>query len=116
MTSVLPSGPLLESLPPPVRTATMAGGETWTCIKSVSAYTGCNNLIMDPRDPKVLYAAFHQRQRKVFTYIGGGPESALFKSTDGGANWKKLEGGLPGGDIGRIGIDDFYRIQVGSGT
>jgi photosystem II stability/assembly factor-like uncharacterized protein len=81
------------------------GGETWTCIKSVSAYTGCNNLIMDPRDPKVLYAAFHQRQRKVFTYIGGGPESALFKSTDGGATWKKLEGGLPGGDIGRIGID-----------
>jgi hypothetical protein len=53
------------------------GGETWTCVKSVSAYTGCNNLIMDPRDPKVLYAAFHQRQRKVFTYIGGGPESAF---------------------------------------
>ncbi|MFN0014870.1 MAG: WD40/YVTN/BNR-like repeat-containing protein [Saprospiraceae bacterium] len=81
------------------------GGETWACIKSVSAYTGCNNLVMDPRDPKVLYAAFHQRQRKVFTYIGGGPESALFKSTDGGTTWKKLEGGLPGGDLGRIGID-----------
>lgn len=81
------------------------GGETWTCIKSVSTYTGCNNLIMDPRDPKVLYAAFHQRQRKVFTYIGGGPESALFKSSDAGLTWKKLEGGLPGGDIGRIGID-----------
>jgi len=84
---------------------TTDGGETWTCVKSVSAYTGCNNLIMDPRDPKVLYAAFHQRQRKVFTYIGGGPESALFKSTDAGATWKKLEGGLPSGDIGRIGID-----------
>jgi len=81
------------------------GGETWTCVKSVSAYTGCNNLVMDPRDPKVLYAAFHQRQRKVFSYIGGGPESALFKSTDGGATWKKLEGGLPTGEIGRIGID-----------
>jgi len=81
------------------------GGETWTCVKSVSDYTGCNNLIMDPRDPKVLYAAFHQRQRKVFTYIGGGPESALFKSTDGGATWKKLEGGLPSGDVGRIGIN-----------
>ncbi|MDX1911812.1 MAG: glycosyl hydrolase [Saprospiraceae bacterium] len=81
------------------------GGETWTCVKSVSAYTGCNNLVMDPRDPKVLYAAFHQRQRKVFTYIGGGPESALFKTTDGGATWQKLEGGLPGGDLGRIGID-----------
>ena len=81
------------------------GGANWSCVKSVSAYTGCNNLVMDPRDPKVLYAAFHQRQRKVFTYIGGGPESALFKSTDNGASWKKLEGGLPTGDIGRIGID-----------
>ncbi len=81
------------------------GGETWICVKSVSAYTGCNNLVMDPRDPNVLYAAFHQRQRKVFTYIGGGPESAVYKSTDGGATWKKLAGGLPTGDIGRIGID-----------
>lgn len=81
------------------------GGETWTAVKTVSQYTGCNNLVMDPRDPKVLYAAFHQRQRKVFTYIGGGPETAVFKTTDGGATWKKLEGGLPGGELGRIGID-----------
>lgn len=80
------------------------GGSTWTCVKSVSDYTGCNNLVMDPRDPDVLYAAFHQRMRKVFTYIGGGPESALFKSTDGGATWTKLEGGIPGGDLGRIGL------------
>lgn len=81
------------------------GGTTWTCVKSVSAYTGCNDLIMDPRDHKILYAAFHQRMRKVFTYIGGGPESALFKSTDGGTTWTKMEGGLPSGDIGRIGLD-----------
>lgn len=81
------------------------GGETWTCIKSVSPYTGCNDLVMDPRDHNVLYAAFHQRMRKVFTYIGGGPESALYKSTDAGVTWTKLEGGLPGGDLGRIGLD-----------
>ena len=80
------------------------GGNTWACVKAVSAYTGCNDLVMDPRDPEVLYAAFHQRMRTVFTYIGGGPESALFKSTDGGASWKKLEGGLPGGELGRIGL------------
>lgn len=80
------------------------GGISWTCVKSVSAYTGCNDLVMDPRDPNVLYAAFHQRMRKVYTYIGGGPESALYKSTDGGATWTKLEGGLPAGDIGRIGL------------
>ena len=47
------------------------GGQTWNLIKSVSAYTGCNDLVMDPRNPNVLYAAFHQRMRKVFTYIGG---------------------------------------------
>ncbi len=80
------------------------GGVTWTNVKSVSAYTGCNDLVMDPRNPDVLYATFHQRIRKVFTYIGGGPESALYKSTDGGATWKKLDGGLPGGDVGRIGL------------
>ena len=80
------------------------GGQTWSCVKSVSQYTGCNEIAMDPRNPNVLYAAFHQRMRKVFTYIGGGPESALFKTTDAGKTWKKLEGGLPSGDIGRIGL------------
>lgn len=82
----------------------MDGGQTWNFIKSVSAYTGCNDLVMDPRNPNVLYASFHQRMRKVFTYIGGGPESALYKTTDGGTTWKKMEGGFPGGELGRIGL------------
>lgn len=81
------------------------GGKTWTCVKEVSKYTGCNDLRMDPRNPDVLYAAFHQRQRKVFTYIGGGPETAIYKTIDGGETWTKLSGGLPGGELGRIGID-----------
>ncbi|MEP7195527.1 MAG: glycosyl hydrolase [Saprospiraceae bacterium] len=80
------------------------GGETWTLIKFVSSYTGCSEIAMDPRDPKVIYAAFHQRMRKVFTYIGGGPESGLFKSMDGGQNWKQVAGGFPTGELGRIGI------------
>ena len=84
---------------------TTDGGSTWTCVKSISAYTGCNDLVMDPRDNRVLYAAFHQRMRKVFTYIGGGSESAIYKSTDAGATRVKLEGGLPGGELGRIGLD-----------
>jgi len=83
---------------------TTDGGKTWTNIKSVSSYTGCNDIVMDPRNPKILFASFHQRMRKVFTYIGGGPESAVFKSIDGGANWTKLANGLPSGDIGRIGL------------
>lgn len=80
------------------------GGLTWNAIKTVSSYTGCNDLVMDPRNPNVLYASFHQRMRKVFTYIGGGPESALYKTTDGGDTWKKVEGGFPGGELGRIGL------------
>lgn len=80
------------------------GGLTWNAIKTVSSYTGCNDLVMDPRNPNVLYASFHQRMRKVFTYIGGGPESALYKTTDGGDTWKKVEGGFPAGELGRIGL------------
>ncbi|MBK9271530.1 MAG: glycosyl hydrolase [Saprospiraceae bacterium] len=83
---------------------TTDGGKTWTLIKSVSQFTGCNDIVMDPRNPKVLFAAFHQRMRKVFTYIGGGPESALFKSTDGGVSWNKVGNGFPSGDVGRIGL------------
>ena len=60
--------------------------------------------IMDPRDPRVLYASAYQRRRRVWTLINGGPESAIYKSTDAGATWRKLEHGLPSVDMGRIGL------------
>ncbi len=84
---------------------TTDGGENWEKIFEVSEHTGFNEIHMDPRDPNLLYAAAHQRRRHVFTYIDGGPESAIYKSTDGGANWKKVSKGLPSGDKGRIGMD-----------
>ena len=80
------------------------GGKTWRNILSVSQHTGFNEILMDPRDPKLLYATAHQRQRKVFAYIGGGPESAIYKSTDSGATWNKIMNSLPAGDIGRIAL------------
>lgn len=84
---------------------TTDGGKTWKNVLNVSEHTGFNEVMMDPRNSNVLYAAAHQRQRKVFTYIGGGPESALYKSTDGGNNWSKMMNGLPAGvDLGRIGM------------
>jgi photosystem II stability/assembly factor-like uncharacterized protein len=83
---------------------TTDGGKTWKQVLNVSEHTGFNEIHMDPRNSNVLYAAAHQRQRKVFTYIGGGPESALYKSTDGGATWNKIMKGLPTVDIGRIGL------------
>jgi len=84
---------------------TIDGGATWQRILHVSDDTGINEVHMDPRDPDVLYASSYQRRRHVWTLINGGPESAIYKSTDAGANWRKLTHGLPGGDLGRIGLD-----------
>jgi len=84
---------------------TTDGGKTWKQVLFVSEHTGFNEVMLDPNHPNTVYAAAHQRQRKVFTYIGGGPESALYKSTDGGTTWNKMMNGLPTGDIGRIGLN-----------
>ncbi|MBS0000974.1 MAG: glycosyl hydrolase [Cyclobacteriaceae bacterium] len=81
------------------------GGTTWERILFISENTGINEIHMDPRDPEVLYAAAHQRRRHVYTYISGGPESAVYKSTDGGKSWKKIIKGLPEVNLGRIGLD-----------
>jgi photosystem II stability/assembly factor-like uncharacterized protein len=83
---------------------TTDGGKTWKAIKTISENTGASDMIMDPRDPDVLYVAFHQRRRHVFTKINGGPESAIYKTTDSGETWEKLKSGLPGGDVGAIGL------------
>ncbi|MHB1194413.1 MAG: WD40/YVTN/BNR-like repeat-containing protein [Longimicrobiales bacterium] len=83
---------------------TTDGGKTWSEVLDVSEDTGVNEVLMDPRDPDVLYASAWQRRRHVWTYIGGGPESALHKSTDAGKSWEKITAGLPSGDVGRIGL------------
>ncbi len=80
------------------------GGKTWEKILNISENTGIAEIRMDPRDPNVIYASAHQRRRHVFTYIGGGPESSIHKTTDGGKTWTKINNGLPKGDIGRIGL------------
>ena len=80
------------------------GGETWNAILTVDEHTGANEILMDPRNPDVLYVAMHQRRRHVFTYIGGGPGSGIYKSTDAGATWNKINKGLPKVDMGRIGL------------
>ncbi len=84
---------------------TTDGGKTWKQVLAISKYTGVNEVHIDPRYPNIIYATAHQRMRQVFTYINGGPESALYKSTDGGATWNKLTSGLPSGELGRIGMD-----------
>jgi photosystem II stability/assembly factor-like uncharacterized protein len=83
---------------------TTDGGKTWNKVLDISENTGVNNVIMDPRNPDVLYATSEQRRRHVYTKIGGGPESAVYKSKDAGKTWDKIMKGLPSGDIGGMGI------------
>lgn len=83
---------------------TTDGGNTWNKTLDISKHTGISEIKIDPTDPNILYAAAHQRRRHVFTYIGGGPESGIYKSTDGGRTWRTIENGLPSGDMGRIGL------------
>jgi photosystem II stability/assembly factor-like uncharacterized protein len=83
---------------------TTDAGRSWTKILEVDTLTGASDLAMDPRDPNVLYAATYQRLRSAFGFNGGGPGSAIYKTTDAGAHWTKLENGIPAGDKGRIAI------------
>ncbi len=83
---------------------TTDGGRTWTPSLTISEHTGVVDVQMDPRNPDVLYAASYQRRRHVWTLINGGPESALYKSTDAGETWAKIMSGLPSEDLGRIGL------------
>jgi photosystem II stability/assembly factor-like uncharacterized protein len=80
-------------------------GQTWQKILYVDDKTGATNLVMDPHNPKVLFAAMYQVRRTAYSMISGGPGSGLYKSTDGGDTWQHIEGhGLPGGILGRIGV------------
>jgi photosystem II stability/assembly factor-like uncharacterized protein len=84
---------------------TTNGGRSWQRVLHAGDTTGAIDLIADPRDPNVLYAALYQALRHPWRLEDGGPESGVFKSTDGGATWKRLTDGLPGGATGRTGLD-----------
>jgi photosystem II stability/assembly factor-like uncharacterized protein len=80
------------------------GGKSWKAVLTVSANTGVTDIVVDPRNPDLLYAAAYQRRRHVWTLIDGGPESGVYRSNDAGATWRKINKGLPDGDKGRIGL------------
>ncbi len=80
------------------------GGKTWNAVLTISENTGITDCVMDPFNPDVLYAASYQRRRHVGVLVGGGPEGAIYKSTDAGQTWQKLTKGLPEGDLGRIAL------------
>jgi photosystem II stability/assembly factor-like uncharacterized protein len=80
------------------------GGKTWEKILNISENTGINNVALDPRNPDVIYCTSEQRRRHVGMKISGGPESAVYKSTNGGKSFEKIMKGLPGGDLGGMGL------------
>ena len=88
---------------------TTDGGQTWRAVLTISPDTGVTDLVFDPKNPDVLYAAAYQRRRAVGQLIGGGPESGIYKSTNAGQSWTKLTKGLPTVDIGRIGLGINWR-------
>lgn len=83
---------------------TTDGGATWKRTLGDSIWVGATDIIMDPRNPDILYAATWQRYRTVYNFIGGGPGTGIYKSTDGGETWMKLTNGLPASDMGKIGL------------
>jgi photosystem II stability/assembly factor-like uncharacterized protein len=83
---------------------TTDGGQTWKPLLQITENTGVTDVEMDPRNPDVMYAAAYQRRRNTSVIVAGGPDAAIFKTTDGGAHWKKLTEGLPNVDLGRIAL------------
>lgn len=80
------------------------GGLIWKKVLDISENTGVNNVVIDPVNHDILYATSEQRRRNHFGKIGGGPESAVYKSTDNGETWRKVMKGLPSVDLGGMGI------------
>lgn len=80
------------------------GGKSWKKTLGDDAWTGVTDLVIDPRNPDILFAATWQRHRSVASYVGGGPGSGIHKSTDGGESWTKLSQGLPKVNMGKIGL------------
>ena len=83
---------------------TTDGGATWTNVLSDGEWTGVTDVVVDSRDPMVLYAATWQHHRTVAAVVDGGPETGIYRTSDGGANWTRLKKGLPKGNMGKIGL------------
>ena len=80
------------------------GGESWKNVLEKGEYTGVTDVVIDPKNPNIMLAATYQKHRTVWALMAGGPESGVFRSTDGGENWNEVTSGIPGGDKGKISL------------
>ncbi|MEM1215049.1 MAG: glycosyl hydrolase [Bacteroidota bacterium] len=83
---------------------TTDGGASWTQVLGDDEWMGATDLLIDPRNPDVLYAATWERHRTIAAYMGGGPKTGIYRSDDGGDTWQQLKTGLPTGRLGKIGL------------
>src|SRR5262245_20660664 len=86
---------------------TADGGATWQKVLYIDEKVGIVDLVMNPKDPNVVYAAAYDKMRLPWQIVNGGPGSGVYKTTDAGAHWSKLGGGFPTGRIGRSGLDIY---------
>lgn len=85
------------------------GGQSWKKILYINEKVGVIDLVMNPANPDILYAATYEKQRLPWTFEESGPESGIYKTADAGKTWTRLSGGLPSGKIGRIGLDIYLK-------
>ena len=88
---------------------TRDGGRTWQKVLYNGPHVGAIDLVMDPKNPSVLYAAMYEKTRLPWQLVPDGPGSGIYKTTDGGDHWTRLAGGLPQTHVGRIGLDVYLR-------
>src|SRR5262249_1647472 len=86
---------------------TTDGGVTWSKVLYVNPNVGVIDLVMNPKNPSTLYAATYEKTRLPWQMVNGGPASGIYKTVDAGKTWTRLQGGLPTGRIGRIGLDIY---------
>ncbi|MCM8570079.1 glycosyl hydrolase [Gramella jeungdoensis] len=80
------------------------GGKSWKKVLGGNEWTGVTDIMLDPRNPDRIYAATWQRHRTVASYMGGGPDSGIHRSEDGGETWTELDQGIPKSNLGKIGL------------
>jgi len=84
------------------------GGETWEKVLYIDENTGIIDLVMNPEDPDILWAAAYEKYRYPWHFEAGGAASGIYRTSDQGSSWEKLHAGLPAGKIGRIGLGICY--------